>query len=224
MNKHFNYLVPAFLLVTLALIVPVKAQFRPDRPTFFQDGYDQMQREIQNLQQQQQQQTPQQSLEHPSQLLTINNGDLSWQKYIFRDGGFSVWMPEAIQSNETVVLDTNLGQISFEVFATHPQSLRYVTAYSQPLDSKLLSNPQNLLEAVREGIIAKTQYKLKDDQILTQESYPARQLSMENQGEMITFRLSIINQRVYVLAASQKETNQIAQDVQNFFNSFRLLQ
>lgn len=224
MNKYLNYLVPTFLLVTVAFILPVKAQFRTNRPTFFQDGFDQMQREIENLQQQQQQQTPQQLLEHPSQLLTIDDGALRWQKYIFRDGGFSVWMPEAIQSNETVVLDTNLAQISFEVFASHPQNLRYVAAYSQPLDTTLLANPQKLLEAVREGIIAKTQYQLKEEQILSQLAYPTMLVSMENQGEMITFRISIINQRVYVLAASQTETNQIAENVQNFFNSFRLLQ
>lgn len=223
MQQNITYLMSFLLLIAAVTVSPVRAQFRTDRPTFFREGYDQMQQEIQRIQRQQQEEAPQQLLEHPSQLLTINNGELRWQKYIFREGGFSIWMPEAIQSNEVVVLDTDLGKISFEVFASHPQNLRYVTAYSYILDAPVLSNPEALLLAVKRGVIARTQYQLKDDREIRWEKHPGRQLSMENQGEMITFRIYVIDKRIYVLAASQKETNEIAKNVQEFFDSFRIL-
>ncbi|WP_275265860.1 hypothetical protein [Gloeothece citriformis] len=40
---------------------------------------------------------------------------------------------------------------------------------------------------------------------------------------MITFRLYLIEQRLYVLAASQEKPGQIEQSVLSFFDSFRLL-
>ncbi len=220
MKINFTHIIA--LLVCFSLVEPARAQFRTDRPDFFRDGYDQMQQEIQRLQQQQQQ-TPQQQIEHPSQLLTITEGNLRWQKYIFRDGGFSVWLPEGLQSQETVVLETKQGKISFDVFATHPQSLRFVAAYSDVLDSDLLKDTQNLLDSVQDGIIAQTEYKLIDSKPTTLEQYPGRELSLENQGETIKFRLYLIGQRVYVLAATEKGTEITQQNIQEFFDSFRLL-
>ena len=81
------------LLIVLFCLFPFMpvglAQGRLDQPGFFQDGQVLMQQEINRLQQQQQQQIQQdQSLEHPSQLLTIDTGVLRWQKSIFRSAGF----------------------------------------------------------------------------------------------------------------------------------------
>lgn len=221
-NPTFTNLVTVALLITFGAMTSTNAQFRSDRPTFFRNGYEQMQREIQRLQSEQQQ-TPTQQIEHPSQLLTIDQGQLSWQKFIFRDAGFSVWMPQAIQSEETVNLDTKSGNISFEVFATHPQTLRYVAAYSQILDQTQLNNPQTLLDAVRDGIIAKTKYQLINDQSISWKNYPGILLSMETKEEMITFKVYLIGKRVYILGASQEQTRAIDQNVLDFFDSFRLL-
>ncbi|MGH8000812.1 MAG: hypothetical protein ACREPR_15630 [Brasilonema sp.] len=213
------------LLTTLASVTPALAQGRLDRPSFFQDGQDLMNQEIQRLQQQQQQQQQQGQVEHPSQLLTINDNSLRWQKFIFRNGSFSVWMPEGTQSQESVALETIAGELNFEVFATHPQSSRFIAAYSNPIDASQLSKPDAILDSVRDGIIAAKNFKLINDRSITLEQYPGRQLSMENSsGEAINFRVYLINQRVYVLAASQKNMEGPSQDVVNFFDSFRLLQ
>lgn len=223
MAKNLSYVTAVFLITSCAFIFPANAQFRTDRPTFFQDGFEQMQREIDRLQRQQQQPTSQQMLEHPSQLLTIDDRELRWQKYIFRDAGFSIWMPSAIQSNETVIIDTSFGQINFNVFATHPQNQRYISAYSTPLNPPALNNPNTLFEQIKEAIIARTEYQLKDEQEISRETYSGRQLIMEKDGEIITFKIYLIGSRVYVLAASQEESSQISDDVISFFDSFRLL-
>jgi hypothetical protein len=219
---EFRIIVTGLLLITLGSI-PALAQGRLDRPSFFQDGQQLMNQEIQRLQQQQQQQSSQ-PLEHPSQLFTINEGQLQWQKFIFREGGFSVWMPEAIQSQESLALDTRVGTLNFEVFATHPQKFRFVAAYSDNLNPTQLSDPDALLGAVRDGIVAKTQFQLTGDRSISFAQYPGKQLSMQNGDEAITFQVFLVNQRVYVLAADQKEIEGLSTDVANFFNSFRLLQ
>jgi hypothetical protein len=213
------------LLTTLGLTPPVLAQARLDRPFFFQEGQRQLDQEIQKLQQQQQQQEQQQQqLEVPSQLLTVNDGTLQWQKYLFRDGGFSVWMPAATQSQESDVLDTSVGKLSFEVFATQPQSYRFVAAYSNPITLTPNQSPDNFLDAVRDGIVAKKGFKLIAEQPVSFEQYPGKELTMQDGDETITMRIYWIDRRVYVLAADQKSARGVSQDVVNFFNSFRLLQ
>lgn len=183
-----------------------------------------MEQEIQRLERQQRQKPPQEELEHPSELLTINEGQLRWQKFIFRDGGFSLWMPQGIQSEETVVLDTVAGKLSFEVFATHPSSWRFVAAYSEDLDPAKLGNPQAFLASVRDGIVTETEFELKGDRSISLGKYPGKQLRMQDAGETITFRVYLIEQRVYVLAASQKNAEDLSEEVVSFFDSFRLLQ
>ncbi len=212
----------AFFLTPLIFAPSVLAQGRLDRPSFFRDGQLQMDQEIQRLQQQPSPQ-PSQDIEHPSQLLTIDQGQLQWQKSIFREAGFSVWMPEGIQSEETEAVDTSIGNLSFEVFATHPKTARFIAAYSGKLDGTQVTNPQTILSAVQDGIITKRNFQLISQQNVSFGQYPGKQLSMQNGEETITFRMYLINQRVYVLAVGQKNSAGTSQDVMNFFDSFRLL-
>lgn len=204
--------------LSLTSILPALAQGRLGRPEFFQEGQRLMEEEIQRLQRQQPQGT-----EHPSQLLTVDEGKLRWQKAIFREGGFSVWMPEGIQSQEKVVLDTPEGPISFAVFATHPQTLRFIAAYSEPLAPAQLEASQTLLSAVRDGIIARTNFKPAGEREISFQQHPGRALSLEGGQETIAFRIYAIDRRVYVLAASERATGGPAPDVASFFDSFRLL-
>ena len=177
-------------------ILPVLAQGRFDRPTFFRDGQQQMEREIQRMQQIQQQQPPKQALEHPSQLLTVDEGKLRWQKYLFRDGGFSIWMPQGIQSQEMIDLETAVGKMSFEVFSTQPINYRFVAAYSDSIPTDIFKQKDDLLSAVRDGIVAKTELAILGDRPLTEGPYPGREIKMQDDKEVLSFHLYAINQRV----------------------------
>lgn len=215
-----------FSLISCTSIVfthPCLAQFRPDRPTFFDDGQRLMDEEIRRLQQQQT--SPEQNIkpvEHPSQLLTIDDGQLRWQKYLFRDGGFSVWMPQGIQSNEVISLETTKGNIDFEVFATQPKSLRFIAAYSEPKNLPSLGNNQEILELVKKGIIAQTNFELEQEKSISFESSPGVLLEMKNNQETIYFQIYLIKEKVYVLAVNTKN-NDYQEDIKGFFDSFRLL-
>jgi hypothetical protein len=211
--------------INLSLINPCLAQFRPDRPTFFQDGQRFMEQEIKRLEAQQKNiEINQQNIEHPSQLLTINDGKLSWQKYIFQDGGFSVWMPSGLNSEETVNLETSAGEIPFEVFATHPKSLRFIAAYSNSPNITKIGNSEAILTAVKDGIIQRTNFQLLTDQEIEFSAYPGKYLVMQDptNNEVIYFNLYVINNKVYVIAAGTK-TSGYEQDIRSFLDSFRLL-
>lgn len=224
--QKFLYFLSFISLISLNISTPSLAQFRPDRPTFFNDGQILMEQEIQRLQQQQTNvEINQQQIEHPSQLLTINDGKLIWEKYIFRDGGFSVWMPQGIQSQETVTLETQAGNIDFQVVAIQPKSLRFVAAYSENQNLSQLGNSEQILASIRDGIITKTNFNLVQEKPINFQSYNGILLEMENinDKEDITFQIYLINQKIYVLAVSNK-SNDYEKDITNFFNSFRLLQ
>ena len=223
MNHSFKITGTLLFLVTVGAAIPALAQI--DRPSFFRDGQQLMQQEIQRMQRQQQQQQPQlqEPIEHPSQLLTVNEGSLRWQKFIFRDGGFSIWMPEGVRSEETVVLDTIAGKLSFEVLTSNLPSWRFVAAYSGDLASPSLPASQTLLASIRDGIVQETKFKLTEDQDISWNNYSGKKLSMQDGDETIAFRVYLIGTKVYVLAAAQKNTTVVSEDAVNFFDSFRIL-
>jgi hypothetical protein len=222
MLKKFN-LVSLITCTTLFYANLCLAQFRPDRPPFFQDGQVFMEKEIRRLQQQETSiEQSQQQLEHPSQLLTIDDGQLRWEKYLFRDAGFSVWMPQGIQSNETVSLETKAGDLDFEVFTTNPKSMRFIVAFSKDQNLSQLGNDQEILQAIKNGIIQKTNFQLKQEKSNTFDSIPGLLLEMQNDQETISFQIYLVNQKVYVLAVGNKAGG-YEEEIASFFDSFRLL-
>ena len=211
------------LIIVACFYCPLEsslAQGGFDRPSFFRDGQRLMDQEIRRLEQN----SDPGNVEHPSQLLTIDTGQLRWQKLLFRDGNFSVWMPQGIKSSETVILNLGDNNLSFEVLASHPQNYRFVAAYSDNLNSDQISDSEQLLSQVKEGIITETNFTLLTDETITWQQYQGRKLTMKDEDELISFRVYLINNRVYVLAAGQKEqTATVPETIVSFFDSFRLL-
>lgn len=191
-----------------------------DRPTFFRDGQRLMEQEIQRLQQQ----SSPNNIEHPSQLLTIDTEQIRWQKIVFRDGNFSVWMPQGVQSSETVIISIGENNLSFEVIATHPQNYRFVAAYSDSLNPEQMYDSEQLLNQVKQGIIKETNFTLLADESITWNQYRGKKLTMKDEDELISFRVYLINSKVYVLAARQNHNNQnTSENIVSFFESFRVL-
>jgi hypothetical protein len=220
MTRKLSYIAILFLFATPIAITPAFAQRDLDRPSFFRDGQQMIEQEIQRLERQ----NSSEPSNRPSSPLTIDSRELQWQKFIFRDGGFSLWMPEGMQSEETVMLDTNAGEIAFKVFATHPKPYRFLAAYSNSLDPDRVQNPETLLNSIRDGIIAETNFKLKSDRAITWQQYSGKQLNLQGEDETITYKVYLIEQRIYLLAVGQKNTEEISSEAVNFFDSFRLLE
>lgn len=197
------------------------AQGRFERPTFFRDGQLQLDREIQRLQQEPDPSAPQPANREADSLLTVKDRAFNWQKYLFRDGGFSVWMPAGVQSQETIPLSTEQGEISFSVFATQPPNYRFLAAYSAPIGGTF--PPGQRLSAIARGIADKTQFAMVSNEALGGRPYPARRLVLRDGQETIVFEIYWLHQRVYVLAVGRQATAAIPAAASSFFDSFRPL-
>ncbi|MGK7879844.1 MAG: hypothetical protein AB4060_07055 [Crocosphaera sp.] len=198
----------------------ILAQGRFDRPSFFRDGQRSMEQEIQRLQEQ----SSPDNVEHPSQLLTIETEELRWQKVVFQDSNFSVWIPQGLQSSETVIISLGESNLSFEVVASHPPNYRFVAAYSHRLDPNQIKNSEQLLNQVKEGIVKETNFNLLTDENIVWQQYNGKKLTMIDEDELISFRVYLINDRVYILAGGQSYNNQsISENIVSFFDSFRIL-
>ena len=80
------------------------------------------------------------------------------------------------------------------------------------------------MEQVKEGIIKETNFTLLTDENITWQNYQGKKLTMKDEDELISFRVYLINNKVYVLAAGQNYNNQnTSENIISFFDSFRLL-
>ena len=183
-----------------------------DRPDFFERGNEQFEQEVERFEQP----TPEPSL-------SIEGKEQTWQHLVSREGGFSLWIPRGAMTDETKVLETDAGDIKFEVLATNSQSSRFVIAYSEELTSAQLDNPKEILLRLQDRIVENTNFELIDESSISFDDYPGKQLQLQNSGETITFKVYLIDRRIYLLGASQSEADELSKQAIAFFDSFKLL-
>lgn len=192
---------------------PIAQGIFDDRPDFFERGNQQFEREVRRMEQQ-----------NPDPVLTIQGDRLSWHRFIFRDGGFTIWMPLGTVSEETEVLETSNGTLKFKVLATNPPSSRFITAYSEELNTGQLQDRELLLSAVRDRLLSKASgFDLQGDQPLILDGRIGKEFTLQSEDETITFRVYLIEKRLYILGASQQSIGEISPQVITFFDSFQLL-
>ncbi|NEP71425.1 MAG: hypothetical protein F6K25_02805 [Okeania sp. SIO2G4] len=183
-----------------------------NRPDFFEKGRLQIEQEMKQLETQK-----------PQSVLTIESGQIEWQKFIFKEGDFTIWMPTGGMTAEKEIIETENGNINFKVFASHPESARFVVAYSDVLNSKQLADKQDILVRVQHKIIDVTDFKLSRNDSYNSERFSVREFVLANNVETITFRVYLAERRLYMIGASEIETeNEIPGAVEKFLDSFKL--
>ncbi len=213
-------IITSILLIIISNTAPSLAQFRPDRPSFFRDGNELIEQEIEKLRQQRQ--NPTNQTENSNELLTIGN-QIKWQKYIFKDIGFSIIMPEKTKEDETLNLETPLGKIPFSIFSNSSESYQFLTAYSPILEELNNQNSEDILTAIRDGIANEKKLNLSQEMPILVEGFPGKQLIMVNNNDTIFFRIYIIENRIYILGFNKQEENKLTAEGMGFFDSFELL-
>ncbi|NEO57642.1 MAG: hypothetical protein F6K54_33985 [Okeania sp. SIO3B5] len=183
-----------------------------NRPDFFKKGRLQIEREIKQLETQK-----------PQSVLTIESGQIEWQKFLFREGDFTIWMPTGGMTAEREIIETENGNINFKVFASHPESARFVVAYSDVLNSKQLADKQDILARVQNQIVDVKNFKLSRNYPYNSERFLGREFILKNDVETITFRVYLAEKRLYMTGASEIERkNEIPGAVEKFLDSFKL--
>ena len=213
MKKNIGWKIITLPLIIMAIAPALAGLF--DRPDFFERGDKEFEREIRQFERGQ---------AVPDSSITIdeaNENGLSWSRLVVRSGGFTIVIPQGTISEETKIVETPQEKIEFKIVASHPPSSRFVAAYSEKLDPKKTSDPDSLLARARDRIIENNAgFTTNTDIDLTFDNYPGKEFTLENESERITFRLLLIEQRLYVLAVSQQKDLISAESVAIFFDSF----
>lgn len=189
-------------------------QLLRNRPDFFEQGQQQLDEEIRQLEKPSTQNSP---------LLTIEENSQKWQPLLIKAGGFSLWAPLGVLSQEIKTLSTPQEIFNFQVLAIQSGASRFVAAFTQSLTPSQLQQPDVLLTRVAEAMKKDTHFEVKRDTAFSLNGYPGRELTLNQGNETIILRLSLINQRLYVLGVSQSGSVTLSSTAIAFFNSFHLL-
>lgn len=200
------------MIVILGWVNPAIAQFRRDRPDFYEEGQQQMEREIERL-----------NKKPPENLLTIQGDGQQWEEFTLMDGGFTVWMPGVPTTQEKQSLETAAGNLDLNGFSTFQASSRFLVAYGDYPQTAKLGNPEAILANLRERILEEMKgFKVKIDRSISLNNSPGKELKLENSGINITFRFYLVKQRLYLLVVQQHPDSR-TEDLAKFLDSFRLL-
>ena len=213
--KIYSWLnVPIVLTLFCLTTAPVIAGLF-DRPDFFEKGRDQFEEEIRRFER---------GESVPNSSLEVDEAALPWARVVIEEAGFTVLMPPGAITQEVEVVEAPKGDINFDIIASHPSSSRYVIAYSEEVSPERVKNAQEVLDWSRDYIIDNRVglLKIADDDI-NFEKYPGKQFQLQNKDETIVYRLLLVEQRLYVLAASQQNDAISAKSIDIFFASFKLL-
>ncbi len=160
----------------------------------------------------------------PDPTIPVAQNSQSWQPIIFRSGGFSFWMPPGTLSQETVVLPTRFGDVSFRVVAANSDNSRYVIGYAEQLTPEQLKNPQFLLVAIANKVVPSQKFTLVRNQSITQGGVPGRELTYQSDSEVIVFRAFLRRSTGYVIGArSPKSEGVPPRKTTIFLSSFEFL-
>lgn len=159
----------------------------------------------------------------PSDVIPLRTQSQSWQFILFKEGRISFWMPPGILTEEKILLETTLGDISFRSLVSHSQNREYIAAYAPGLTDNQIKNPDILLQAIEEKIIPDNQFKLTSRRAISLDDNPGQELTLESEEEIIMFRIYFVSNRVYALGGRYPKSMTDTRSIRAFLNALELL-
>lgn len=160
----------------------------------------------------------------PDPTIPVAQNSQAWQPVFFRAGGFSFWMPPGTLSEERIVLPTQVGAVSFRTLSANSDTGRYVVGYAERLTPEQLKNPQLLLSAIANKVIAPQKFELIRDQPITQGGVQGRELLYQSDTEVIAFRAFLRRDTAYVIGARSPRSEGVpSRKTTIFLSSFEFL-
>ncbi len=179
---------------------------------FFEQGQAQLDQEINRLQQQ-----------SPDPVLTVNATPQHWQAITSNAGNYSIWMAPGTLTAETKILDTAIGQLTFQVMASNSSRARTVVAYTDLPPRAISTSFDQTLTAVGDRLKSHATYPLANEQTVSLLAYPGRELTFKgNNQETVIIRYYLVQRRLYLIGARYQDDalNNLAPV---FLSSFQLL-
>ncbi len=208
------------ILSLLFLSSPAVAQYRHDRPDFYDEGQRQIEREIERLNQ-----------ESKEDILTVEGQEEQWQEFAHPPGGFRVLMPVNPQEQSEVIETPDI-TLEFQEFVADFKSAQFIVAYADYSAKETTSDPANILALVRLAILniaGEVGFELMGERTITLSgshlgNHTGTELTIKQDNQIVTFRLYSLPQRFYLLGTNNtNETGLPASDISKFFDSFQLV-
>ena len=205
------------LAFALGFCLPARAQDFLERPPFFDRGRDRLNEEIDRLQQPQ---------SDAISILDIETDADSpqWSAVVLREGSGAIWMPQGVTIQDVETVETADGSIDFDVIFTVSAIGQFAAAFSEKMDAFVAADPTALLDRVRAHIASDREgFEVTSDRAITFNDYPGREFVLQNDEEVITFRVLLVGDRLYVLAVNQSVDARQEEAIATFFDSFQPL-
>lgn len=200
-------------ILIVSTISPSEAQSRPGDPGFFEEGEDLLDREIERLHQ---------PPERNDDLLTIDDAASDWVQVTSTEGRFVVLMPETpTQQPQPETLATEAASLSSIGITVQTDEVWFLVAYADYPITIELDDPQILLAQVSSAIAEKLGNPSREEQEMISDDYLAREIRFQSPNEISTFRLYLVDRRLYILGAQQSSLNLMSDNITRFFDSFQ---
>lgn len=189
-----------------------------ERPDFFDQGDRQLEQEINQLQKRRS------SSSDP--LLTIDpSTEQRWQPLLLKQAGISVWLPTGDLRTDVETLETALGPLRFQFTTSDTGEAQFGVAYVEQVSATQAKTPDALYAAVRDAIGRQTAgHQVKNDRAVLLDGNSGREITIQKEDEIMTFRLVLVGQRLYLLAMAHKLNSAVpAATATTFFDSFYLI-
>ena len=187
-----------------------------DRPDFFEKGYEEFEEEIERFER---------GNEIPTVPLDIEGNNLSWSRIISDSAKFTALFPVGIMTQEREIAEDADGTIEFDINASNLANSRYVIAYSEPLEPAKVKNPEQFLKTAQQTIVDdEFGFRIIANDAIEFEGFPGKQFQTRSEEETFVFRLILVDDRLYVLAVNQPNDNLSEKMINQFFQSFQLLE
>ncbi len=159
----------------------------------------------------------------PSGVIPPRENSQSWQFIVFKEGGISFWMPPGVLTEQSVTLDTSLGDIPFRTLASKTDDRSYVVAYASSLTEEQVEQPKTILKAIQEKVAPSDEFKFINSRSIRMEDFPGIELTFEGEEEAIIVRAYLVNQKAYVLGVRYPKDNPEERQTRSFLNALQLL-
>lgn len=192
-------------VVTYLLLLTDASAQRLDEPTFFEEGREAFEQLIEELEASQ-----------PDPKLTVDDSLQQWQPMTSQDGGFSVWVPLGILSDDSETIPVGETPLNFRILSSQVSTGKFVVAYA---DAPNLPR-EDLFTAVKDAIVQRTGFEITRVERITVDGNSGESLILKSEAGQISTYILLGNDRLYVVGVRQTQDHASSEAVNRFLGSF----
>jgi len=159
-------------------------------------------------------------------LLAASCGSRDWVEIRSKEGRFAIKMPAA-PTPSTRAVDTGAGPIALRLELLAHGGFDYMVGYSDyPAEFAESADPAAILDGARDGAAARLPGTLLEERAISLGEHRGRAISLQDASaeRIVQLRLLLVGRRLYQFGVATPLRDRSAAEVEQFLDSFALLQ